>query len=56
MNPAEHAGSAPDSPAVIVTEGRTITYGELFERSQRVAAVLHESGLRRGDGVALILP
>jgi long-chain acyl-CoA synthetase len=45
-----------DSPAVIVADGATITYGELFARSQRVAALLHEAGLRRGDGVALVLP
>ena len=50
---ADHAG---DSPAVIVADGPTITYGELFERSQRVAALLREAGLRRGDGVALVLP
>jgi long-chain acyl-CoA synthetase len=52
-NIADHAG---DSAAVIVADGPTITYGELFERSQRVAALLHEAGLRRGDGVALVLP
>ena len=45
-----------DSPALIVADGGTITYGELFERSQRVAALLHKAGLRRGDGVALVLP
>ena len=28
----------------------------MFERSQRVAALLHRAGLRRGDGVALVLP
>ena len=39
-----------------MADGPTITYGELFERSQRVAALLHEAGLRRGDGVALVLP
>ncbi|OBB01174.1 acyl-CoA synthetase [Mycobacteriaceae bacterium 1482268.1] len=53
MNITDHA---PDSPAVIVTEGRTVTYGELVERSQRVAALLHDARLRRGDGVALVLP
>jgi long-chain acyl-CoA synthetase len=55
-NIADHAAGDPDSPALIVADGRTITYGELFERSQRVAAMLHEAGLRRGDGVALVLP
>ena len=56
MNLADHADGDPDSPALIVADGRTITYGELFERSQRVAALLHQAGLRRGDGVALVLP
>jgi long-chain acyl-CoA synthetase len=28
----------------------------LYARSQRVAALLHDAGLRRGDGVALVLP
>ncbi|MDX1884387.1 acyl-CoA synthetase [Mycolicibacterium sp. 120270] len=53
MNLADHAA---ESPALIVTDGGTVTYGELLERSRRVAALLHEAGLRRGDGVALVLP
>lgn len=56
MNLADHADGDPDSPALIVADGRVISYGELFERSRRVAALLHEAGLRRGDGVALVLP
>ncbi len=56
MNIADHADGDRDSPALIVADGRTISYGELFERSQRVAALLHRAGLRRGDGVALVLP
>jgi long-chain acyl-CoA synthetase len=56
VNIAEHAIRAPHSPALIVAAGDTVSYGELYERSQRVAALLHEAGLRRGDGVALVLP
>ncbi len=56
MNIADHADTAPESPALIVAEGGTIAYGELYVRSRRVAAVLHGAGLRRGDGVALVLP
>ncbi len=48
--------SAAESPALIVADGDTISYSELHARSQRVAAVLHDAGLRRGDGVALVLP
>ncbi|ATA28722.1 long-chain-fatty-acid--CoA ligase [Mycobacterium lepraemurium] len=55
MNIAEHALAAAQSPALI-TDGGTISYGELHDRSRRVAAALHELRLRRGDGVALVLP
>jgi long-chain acyl-CoA synthetase len=56
VNIADHAISAPGSPAFITSDGGTISFGELYARSRRVAALLHEAGLRRGDGVALILP
>lgn len=55
MNIADHAIAAPQSPA-LVTDGGAISFGELHARSRRVAAALHQVGLRRGDGVALILP
>lgn len=45
-----------EAPALILADGGTVTYGELYRRSQRVAALLHDAGLRRGDGVALVLP
>ena len=56
MNIADHASSAAESPALIIGDGDTVSFGELYARSQRVAAVLHRAGLRRGDGVALVLP
>jgi long-chain acyl-CoA synthetase len=56
VNIADHAASAAQSAALIVADGNTISYGELYARSQRVAALLHEAGLRRGDGVAILLP
>jgi acyl-CoA synthetase (AMP-forming)/AMP-acid ligase II len=43
-------------PAVIMGSGGVRTYGELLERSNRLANVLHQAGLRRGDVVALMLP
>jgi acyl-CoA synthetase (AMP-forming)/AMP-acid ligase II len=52
----DHATRAPQSPALIVADDRTISYGELYARSQRVAALLYDAGLRRGDGAALVLP
>jgi acyl-CoA synthetase (AMP-forming)/AMP-acid ligase II len=56
LNIADHAIGAAQSPALIVADGATISYAELFVSSQRVAALLHDAGLRRGDGVALVLP
>jgi acyl-CoA synthetase (AMP-forming)/AMP-acid ligase II len=56
VNIADHANTTAASPALIMSDGGTISFGELHARSQRVAAVLHEAGLRRGDGVALVLP
>ena len=56
MNIADHAITAAESPALIMSDGGVISFGELYAKSQRVAAVLHSAGLRRGDGVALVLP
>jgi long-chain acyl-CoA synthetase len=56
VNIADHAKTAAASPALILAEGDIISFGDLYARSQRVAAILHEAGLRRGDGVALVLP
>jgi acyl-CoA synthetase (AMP-forming)/AMP-acid ligase II len=56
LNISDHATMAADSPAVVVADGATTTYGELYANSQRVAAALYEAGLRPGDGVALVLP
>jgi len=53
VNIADHAVTAAQSPALIPR--RRDLVGELYARSRRVAALLHEAGLRRGDGVALIL-
>jgi long-chain acyl-CoA synthetase len=56
VNIADHAIRAAQTPALIVADGDAISYGELYARSQRVAALLYGAGLRRGDGVALVLP
>jgi len=55
VNIADHAITAAASPALIIDDG-AISFGELYARSQRLAAVLHSAGLHRGDGVALVLP
>jgi len=55
MYPGTHAGDQPDKPAVILAgTGRTITYRELDEGSLRLARMLFDAGLRRGDHVALL--
>ena len=55
MFPGTHSPTSPDKPAVIVAEtGRTLTYGELEDRSARLARALHDLGLRRGDVLAML--
>lgn len=54
------ADAAPDRPALIAHsllagEERTVTYRELAERARRLAAVLRDRGVRRGDRVAIVL-
>ncbi|MCW2584133.1 MAG: putative acyl-CoA synthetase [Klenkia sp.] len=52
MYPGAHA---PDHPAVVMSDtGATLTFGELEERSVRLANALHDAGLRPGDDVALL--
>ncbi len=55
MYPGTHAATAPDRPAVVMSDtGAALTYAELDARSARLARALHDRGLRRGDDVALI--
>jgi len=56
VNIADHAITAAESPALIMSDAGVVSFGELYAKSQRVAAALHGAGLRRGDGVALVLP
>src|SRR6202789_3112242 len=56
VNIVDHAISAGQSPALILSDGGVTSFGELHVSSQRVAAVLRGAGLRPGDGVALVLP
>lgn len=54
MYPGTHAQTYPDKIALIrPSTGETMTYGELDERSNRLAQLFHARGLRRGDHVAL---
>lgn len=55
MYPGTHAAVDPDRPAVSVAgTARTLTYGQLEDRSRRLANVLRAVGLGEGDVVALL--
>src|SRR6202034_2727377 len=46
----------PDQPAIIMaSSGETVTFGEFEARSNRVAHLLRDAGLRRGDHVAVFI-
>ena len=52
----QHALASPDKPAVIMAAtGETVTFGEFEERANRVAHLLRDAGLRRGDHVAVLI-
>ena len=56
MYPGKHAQERPDHPAVIMAgSGERITYRELEDRSNRLAQLLWDAGLRRGDGVTILM-
>ena len=50
----ELAAERPDSPA-FKDETREVTFGELHDRSSRIAVALVEAGVRPGDRVALLM-
>ncbi|MCB2050478.1 MAG: acyl-CoA synthetase [Novosphingobium sp.] len=56
MHPSIHARSTPDKPAyVMASSGEVVTYAELEARSNQGAHLLRSLGLKRGDGIALML-
>ena len=54
------AARRPDRPAILVMRdgalGNAVTYGDLRERSDRLANALRRRGIGRGDRVAILLP
>jgi long-chain acyl-CoA synthetase len=55
MYPGTYAAEAPERPAAVMTgTGETLSYGDLERRSTQLAHVLHDTGLRPGDVVALV--
>ncbi|MCX7864013.1 MAG: acyl-CoA synthetase [Novosphingobium sp.] len=56
VHPGIHAIAQPDKPAVIhAATGTCLTYAQLDAASNRLAHLLHDAGLRRGDHVAAYL-
>ena len=50
------AEAHPDHPAIVMAgSGRVTTYRELDERSNRLAHLLRDAGLRTGDHIALMM-
>ena len=55
MYPGTHAATQPDRAALVMAStGTTVTFGELEERSLRLAHRLRAEGLRRGDVIAMV--
>ena len=52
---AAQAELRPDAVALAFKNGR-VTYGALYEASNRLARLLGDAGCRRGDRVALLMP
>ncbi len=56
MWPGAHAASTPDKAAYVMAgTGETVTYRELDERSNRLAHLFHDAGLRFGDHIAICM-
>jgi acyl-CoA synthetase (AMP-forming)/AMP-acid ligase II len=56
MWPAVHARSHPDKAAYVMAgSGEAVTYRELDERSNQLAHVLHDRGLRFRDHIAVFM-
>jgi long-chain acyl-CoA synthetase len=55
MDLSDHGASRPEATALVMSSGETLTYGELLPRSDAAAQLLYHAGLRRGDGVAVML-
>ncbi len=52
---ASQADRRPDAAAMVFKSER-VTYGELERRSNQLAHLLHDVGVRRGDRVSLLMP
>ena len=56
MHPFIHAASHPDKPAyVMANSGEIVTYGQLEDRSNRIAQFFRAKGLKAGDHIAFMI-
>ena len=56
MYPGKWGIETPDKPAVIQSvSGETVTYGELNARSNQLAQLMWDKGLRKGDHCAIFM-
>ncbi|MGH9054601.1 MAG: AMP-binding protein, partial [Acidimicrobiales bacterium] len=56
MYPGRHAAENPDKPAIIMAStGETITYAEYEAGCNRLAHLLRDAGLERGDHIAVLM-
>src|SRR5215203_1045488 len=55
MHPGIHAATRPTALAVVMEDGTTLTYKELEARSNQLAHLLRERGMRPGDHLAVLL-
>ncbi|MCP5267116.1 MAG: AMP-binding protein [Burkholderiaceae bacterium] len=56
MHPSHHAKRTPDKPAYIMADGgEVVTYAELEARSNRIAHLFRDRGLRPGMHIALLI-
>src|SRR6202166_43656 len=56
MWPGPHAATTPDKPAVVMAAtGETVTYRQLNDRSNQLAQLFWDAGLRFGDHIAVLM-
>jgi long-chain acyl-CoA synthetase len=56
MHPGVHSAAHPNRAAIIMaTSAATVTYSEIEARSNQLAHLLYERGLRRGDHMAVLM-
>ena len=56
MHPGEHAQNTPDKVAYVMAgSGEAVTYKELDDRSNQLAQLLFDRGIRPGDTIAICM-